>query len=135
MVKEMKLPIILLKSNFCDYNDAYIIVKGDITIRAAPQTQVTFKNYAPLTKCITNIDETTINDAENLDLVMPIYNLIEYSSNYSQTTGILCFILSMKELILMQILKALMILNLLSIRLNYQETQMLILLQLMLMEF
>ena len=119
MVKEMKLPIILLKSNFCDYNDAYIIVKGDITIRAAPQTQVTFKNYTPLTKCITNIDETTINDAENLDLVMPIYNLVEYSSNYSQTTGILCFILSMKELILMQILKALMILNLLSIRLNY----------------
>ena len=119
MVQKMKLPIILLKSNLCDYNDAYIVVKGDITIRAAPQTQVTFKNYAPFTKCITNIDETTINDAENLDLVMPIYNLIEYSSNYSQTTGILCFILSMKQLILMQILKVLMILNLLSIRLNY----------------
>ena len=119
MVQKMKLPIILLKSNLCDYNDAYIVVKGDITIRAAPQTQVTFKNYAPFTKCITNIDETTINDAENLYLVMPIYNLIEYSSNCSQTTGILCFILSMKQLILMQILKVLMILNLLSIRLNY----------------
>ena len=44
-----------------------------------------------LTKCITKIDETTIDDAEDLDLVMPIYNLIEYSSNYSETTGSLWF--------------------------------------------
>ena len=42
-------------------------------------------------KCITKIDETTIDDAENLDLVMPVYNLIEYSSNYSETTGSLWF--------------------------------------------
>ena len=54
-------------------------------------TQVSFKNCAPFTKCITKIDGATIDDAEDLDLVMPIYNLIEYSSNYSETTGSLWF--------------------------------------------
>ena len=58
-----------------------------------------FKNYALFTKCITAID-----DAESLDLVMPMYNLLEYSTNYFETTGSLCFILKMKQLILMQIL-------------------------------
>ena len=77
----------VLKPNLCDYNDAYILVKSDITVAAAPATQVSFKNYAPFTKCITKIDGTTIDDAENLDLVMPMYNLIQYSSNYSETTG------------------------------------------------
>ena len=46
------------------------------TFAAAPQTQVAFKNCASFTKCITNIDETTKNQAQNLDLVMPMYNLI-----------------------------------------------------------
>ena len=54
-------------------------------------TQVAFKNCAPSTKCIAKIDGTTIDDAEDLDLVMPIYNIIEYSSNYSKTTGSLWF--------------------------------------------
>ena len=69
----------VLKSNLCDYNDAYILVRGDITVVAAPATQVAFKNCAPFTKCITKIDGTTIDDAKDLDLVMPMYNLIEYS--------------------------------------------------------
>ena len=81
----------ILKSNLCDYNDAYISVTGDITVVAAPATQVPLKNCAPFTKCITKIDGTTIDDAEDLDLVMPMYNLIEYSSNYSETTGSLWF--------------------------------------------
>ena len=76
----------VLKSNFCDYNDAYILVKGNITVIAAPETQVSFKNFAPFTKCITKIDGTTIDDAEGLDLVMPMYNLVKYSSNYSEVT-------------------------------------------------
>ena len=67
----------VVKSNLCDYNGAHILARGDITVIAAPATQVSFKNYAPFTKCITEIDETTIDDAENLDLVMPMYNLIE----------------------------------------------------------
>ena len=57
-------------------NGAYILVKDHITVTAAPATQVSFKNCAPFTKSITKIDRTTINDAEDLDLVMPIYNLI-----------------------------------------------------------
>ena len=73
----------VLKSNLCDCNDAYILVRGDITIA--------FKNCAPFTKCITKIDGTATDDVEDLDLVMPMYNLIEYSSNYSETTGSLCF--------------------------------------------
>ena len=73
------------------YNHAYILVKGNITVVAAPASQVAFKNCAPFAKCITEIDETTIDDVEDLDLVMPMYNLIEYSSNYSETTGSLWF--------------------------------------------
>ena len=67
----------VLKSNLCDYNDEYILVRRDIIVTAAPVTKV-FKNCALLTKCI-----TTTDDAENLDLVMPLYNLIEYSSSFS----------------------------------------------------
>ena len=77
----------VLKSNLCDCNDAYILVRGDITIIGHQATQVAFKNGAPFTKCITKIDGATINDAECLDLVIPMYNLIEYSSNYSESTG------------------------------------------------
>ena len=80
-----------MKSNLCDYNDAYILVRGDITVVAALATQVTFKNCAPFTTCITKIDETTIDDVEDLNLVMPMYNLIEYSSNYSEITESLWF--------------------------------------------
>ena len=87
-----------LKSNFCDYNDAYILVRGDIIVTVAPATEVSFKNCAPFTKCITKVDGTTIDDAEDLDLVMPMYNLkINWcksqciSSNFSETTGSLWF--------------------------------------------
>ena len=83
----------VLKSIFCDYNGAYILVKGVITLTAAPATQISFKNCSPFTKYITKIDGTTIDDAEELDLVMPICSLIEYSSNYSETTGSLWFYL------------------------------------------
>ena len=75
----------VLKSNCCDYNDAYILVRGDITVAATSATQVSFKNCAPLTKCISKIDGTTIDGTEDLDFVMPMYDLIEYSSNYSET--------------------------------------------------
>ena len=81
----------ILKSNLFDYNNAYILVRDDITVIAAPAVQVAFKNCATFTKYITKIDETLIDDAEDLDLVMPMYNLIEYSSNYSETTGCLWF--------------------------------------------
>ena len=75
----------ILKSNLFDYNEAYILVRGDIIVVAAPTTEVASKNCAPFTKCIKKIDKTTIYDVEDLDLVMPIKNFIEYSSNYSET--------------------------------------------------
>ena len=81
----------VLKTNLCDYNEAYILAKGNVTIAAAPAAQISFKNCAPFTKCITKIDGTSIDDAEDLDLVMPMHNLIEYSSNYSETTVSLWF--------------------------------------------
>ena len=81
----------VLKSNLGDFNDSYILVRGDITVTTSPATQVSFKNCAPFTRCITKVDGITTDDAKDLDLVMPIHNLIEYSSNYSETTGILWF--------------------------------------------
>ena len=69
----------VLQSNICDYNDAYILVKGDIIATAAPATQLVFKNCEPFTKCITKTDGITIGDTKALDLVMLTYNLIEYT--------------------------------------------------------
>ena len=63
-----------------------MLVEGDITIAARPATQVALKNFAPLIKLITKVDEATIDDTEDLDLVMPMDNLIQFSSNYSDTT-------------------------------------------------
>ena len=80
-----------IKSNLCNYNGAYILVSGDITVVAGSATPLAFKNCVPFTKCITKIDGATIHDAEDLSLVMSMYNLLEYSSNYSDTTGSLWF--------------------------------------------
>ena len=66
-----------------------LLVRGDIIIIGHQATQAAFKNCAPFTKCVTKIAGTAIHDAE--DLVMPMYNLIEYCSNYSETTGSLWF--------------------------------------------
>ena len=82
----------VLKYNLCDYNNTSILVRGDIIFTAHNNvTPVAFKNCAPCTKCITKIDGTTRDDAKGLDLVMPMYNLIEYSSSCSDTTGSLWF--------------------------------------------
>ena len=88
----------MLRSNLCDYADAYILVNGRITITgagydpAARQADekdkgVTFKNCAPFTKYISRINNTDIDTAQDIDIVMPMYNLIEYSDNYSKTSG------------------------------------------------
>ena len=69
------------KANYDIGNE--ILVKGNITVAAAPATQVSFKNCAPFIKCITKIDGTTIDNVKDLDIVISMYNLIEYSSNYS----------------------------------------------------
>ena len=68
------------KSNLCDYNDAYILVWRDITVAAAPATQVSFNNCAAFTKCITKIEGTATGDVEDLYLIMSMFNLIEQAS-------------------------------------------------------
>ena len=88
----------MLKSSLCDYSDAYILVKRTIAIAgagddaAARQTDerdkgVAFKNCAPFTNCISEINNTQVDNAKDIDFVMPMYNLIEYSDNYAKTTG------------------------------------------------
>ena len=88
---EITYNVEFLKSNLCNCNNPYIIVTGDITVTGAPQRQVAFKSCAPFTKCITKIDGTTIDGAENFDLIIPMYNLIECSSSYFETTENLWF--------------------------------------------
>ena len=94
---DIKFKTTMLKSDLCDYADAYIFVKGTITITgegddAAARNlnernkEVTFKNCAPFTKCISRINNTDIDNAQDIDIVMPMYNLIEYSDNYSKTS-------------------------------------------------
>ena len=70
----------VLNSNLCDYNDVCNLVKGDITVTAAPVITVSFKNLAVFTKCITTIGGTTIDDPEDSDLVMPINNVTNAQS-------------------------------------------------------
>ena len=88
----------MLRSNLCDYADAYILVKGIITITSAGNDDatkrvderdkgVTFKNCAPFTKCISRINNTDIDNAQDMDVAMPMYNLTEYSDDYSKTSG------------------------------------------------
>ena len=81
----------MLRSSLCDYSDAYILVKGNITVNntAANNTnkKVIFKNCAPFTNCISKINNTDIDNAKYIDIVMPMYNLIEYSDSYSKTSG------------------------------------------------
>ena len=78
----------VIKPNLCDYSDAYILVTGDIKVAdVAADTNVAFKNCAPFTRCVTHINDEHIKAAENLDILMPMYNLIEYSDNYTDSSG------------------------------------------------
>ena len=86
--RTVKFETRVIKSNLCDYSDAYILVTGDITATAGnADTRVAFKNYAPCTKCITHINHECVDNADNFDIVMPLYNLTEYSNNYFDTSG------------------------------------------------
>ena len=77
----------VIKSNLCDYSDAYILLTGDITdTRVDDDTRDAFKNCTPFTKCISQISDEQVDNADNLDIVMTMYNLIEYSDNYSYTS-------------------------------------------------
>ena len=75
-------------SNHCDYSDAYILVTGDIKVTGGNEnTNVGFKNCAPFTRCVTHINDEHVDNTENFDIIMPMYNLIEYNDNFSDTSG------------------------------------------------
>ena len=76
----------VIKSNLCDYSDAYILVTGNITATGGDaKTRVAFKNRTLFRKWIAHINNEHVDNADNLDIIMPLYNLIEYSDNYSDT--------------------------------------------------
>ena len=89
--KEVRIKTSKLRSDLCDYSDAYIVEKRTITIErpnnAKRNKAVAFKNNAPFINCISKINGVKIDNAEDLDVVMPMYNLLEYSKNYKKTTG------------------------------------------------
>ena len=80
----------VLKPNLCDYTEAYILVDGTIRGDAANNaTRLALKNCAPFTKCNLEMNDEHVDTAENLDIVMPMYNLIEYSDNYQDSSATL----------------------------------------------
>ena len=93
---QIKFKTTMLKSSLCDYSDAYIPVKGTIAVNntAAADAdanntnkKVIFKSCAPFTNCISEINNTQRDNAKDIDIVMPMYSLVEYSINYSKTFG------------------------------------------------
>ena len=89
--KEIRIKTSMLRSDLYDYSDAYIFVKGTITVVRPDNVKrnkaTAFKNNAPLINCISKINGIKIDNAEDLDVVMPMCNLLEYSKNYRKTTG------------------------------------------------
>ena len=92
----IKFKITMLKCSLCDYRDAYILVKGTTAVNNTATADadgnntnknVIFKNCAPFTNCISEIKNTQADNAKDIDIIMPINNLIEYSYNYSKTSG------------------------------------------------
>ena len=88
----------MLKSSLCDYSDAYILVKGRIKITGAGDDEaarqvnerdkgVAFKKCVHFTNCTSEINNTQVDNAKDIDIVMPMYNLKEYSDNYAKTSG------------------------------------------------
>ena len=88
--KEIRIKTAMLRSDLCYFSDVYIDVKGNITVtdpsNAKRNKSVRFKNNAPFINCISKFNGVQIDNAED-DVVMQMYNLLEYSKNYRKTTG------------------------------------------------
>ena len=82
----------MLQSDLCDYNDAYIVVKGTITVTGVNKDRknrsLVLRNNPSFISCLSKINNVLIDNTEDLDVVMPMYSLIEYIKNYEKTTGI-----------------------------------------------
>ena len=93
--KQIRFKTSMLRSDLCDYSDAYIVVKGDITLTKTNGRGIidirnrflAFKNNAPFTNCISKINNVLIDNAEDLTVVIPMHNLLECSKSYGKTTG------------------------------------------------
>ena len=90
--KSIRFKTPMLRSDLCDYSDAYILINGIITVagnnpRDRQNRPVILKNNAPFVSCITRINGELIEDVDDLDIVLPMYNLLEYSKNYRKTIG------------------------------------------------
>ena len=95
--KSIRFKTPMLRSNLCDYSDAYILVKGTITVNGIVNgaeneilrrnRPLILKNNAPFDSRMTKINNEFTEDADDLDIVLPMYNLLEYSKNYSKTIG------------------------------------------------
>ena len=91
--KQIRFKTSMLRSDLCDFNDAYIVVQGIVTVSADERDrdemnrQVILKNNAPFISCISKINGVLVENAEDLDIVMPMYNLLKYSKNYSKTSA------------------------------------------------
>ena len=92
--KQISFKTSMLRSDLCDYSDAYIVVKGKITVTNLNNTvtnhihydkKLAFKNNEPFTSCISKINNAVIDNAENLYVVILLYNLLLYSKNYRKT--------------------------------------------------
>ena len=77
----------VIKPNLCDYSDANILVTGDIKVAdVAANTNVAFKSCARFTRCVIHINDEHVETAENLDIIMPMCNLVQYSDNYEDSS-------------------------------------------------
>ena len=91
--KEIKFKTSMLRSDLCDYSEAYVWVKGNVnaidssSYRNTIQKSFDFKNNVPFLSCISKINGEQVENAEDLDVVMPMYNLLEYGKNYQKTSG------------------------------------------------
>ena len=90
--KEIRIKTSMLRSDLCDFSNAYIVVKGNITLAGDNDANkrnknLAFKNNAQFINCISKINGVKTDNAEDLDVVMLMYNLLEYSKNYRKTTG------------------------------------------------
>ena len=109
--RQIKFKTIILKSSLCDYSDAYILVKGSITItgdgvddtaKRADEIKkdVILKNCPPFTECISKKNNFQVDNTKDLDVVMSMYNLIKYSNNYSKTWECLGNFVEMRQILL-----------------------------------
>ena len=88
----------MLRSDLCDYSDAYVVVKVNIVVTEPNNSKrnksVAFKNNAPFINCISKITGVRINNAIDQDVVMPMYNMLEYNKNYRKKQQVVCGIIT-----------------------------------------